>query len=122
MFIDLKQAACLMWKKIEQSYELTDEYFCNLVTVQATIQEYYKSSYVPLNDDRVAVVYLFVANLKQTSMNQLQYENTVIQEKTRENKEEKEEDWQFAKKIRISMDEIEKYLPGLDSYKTPDEK
>lgn len=59
----------MMWRKIEQSYKLTDEYFCNLIPVQLTIQDYYRTIYLPLNSDHVAVVYLFIANLKNTTLN-----------------------------------------------------
>ena len=31
-FADLKQAACRFWGKLEQSFELTDEYYNNLDT------------------------------------------------------------------------------------------
>lgn len=48
-FADLKQAACKFWEKLEQSYELTDEYFNNLDTFQGTICDFYAGSYAPLN-------------------------------------------------------------------------
>ena len=62
-FADLKQAACRFWGKLEQSYELTDEYYNNLDTFQGTICHFYEGSYSPLNTENLAIVYLYKSNL-----------------------------------------------------------
>ena len=40
-----------------------------MMTYTQSVQDFYKGSYVPLNSDRIAVLYLFIANLKQISIN-----------------------------------------------------
>ena len=64
-FADLKSAACKFWDKLEQEFELTDEYFNNLDTFQGTICDFYAGSYSPLNTEGLAVVYLYKSNLYQ---------------------------------------------------------
>lgn len=80
-FADLKQAACSFWKQLEQSYELTDEYFNNLDTFQGTICHFYEGSYMPLNQDNLAIVYLYKSNLHQQEINKLQIESIIIKGK-----------------------------------------
>ena len=68
-FMELKTAACNLWGKIDQNYQITDEFFTNLSTVNCTIQQFYKGGYVPLNQEGHAIVYLFQANQRQTQLN-----------------------------------------------------
>ena len=70
-FNELKSAACRFWNKIDQTYEMTDEYFNNLMTYQGTICDFYRGAYVPLNKDRHAIVYLFESNRQQLELNPL---------------------------------------------------
>ena len=65
-FDELKMAACLFFKKIDQSFSLKDEYFNNLSAVAITIQEFYKQDYEPLNEERLAIVYLVSSSLRTT--------------------------------------------------------
>jgi hypothetical protein len=59
---------------------MSDEYFNNLAAVECTIQEFFQQGYQPLNEDQIAVVYLFTTNQKKTKVNQLQYESSIIKE------------------------------------------
>jgi hypothetical protein len=68
-FSDIKAIACKYWNLNELQYEMTDEYFCNLVTYTDNIQDFYKSQYAPLNKERSAIVYIYVANIKQIKLN-----------------------------------------------------
>lgn len=64
-FSELKTAACRFWGRLEQQYELTDEYFNNLDTFQGTVSDFYAGSYSPLNQENLAIVYLYKSNLHQ---------------------------------------------------------
>ena len=62
-FSELKTAACLFWKfQNDQTYELTDEYFNNLMTYHGTICDFFRGSYEPLNQEKHAIVYLYQSN------------------------------------------------------------
>ena len=80
-FADLKSAACKFWDKLEQEFELTDEYFNNLDTFQGTICDFYAGSYSPLNTEGLAVVYLYKSNLYQQQINQFQVQSIIIKSK-----------------------------------------
>jgi hypothetical protein len=61
-FPEIKRAACEFWNKIEQRYNLTDEYYNNLQSFTGeTIMNFYKN-YSPLNTQNEAVVYLIPSN------------------------------------------------------------
>ena len=80
-FAELKQAACKFWGKLEQTYELTDEYFNNLDTFQGTICDFYGGYYSPLNQENLAIVYFYKSNLQQQAINQLQEQSIIIKGK-----------------------------------------
>lgn len=70
-FDEVKDAACMFWGRVPATHEITDEYFNNLLTFKGTVCDFYNGNYVPLNRDRHAIVYLFVADLKQLRINEL---------------------------------------------------
>lgn len=61
LFQEVKLAACEFWKKLEQKYILTDEYFNNLSSFDESIMNFFKS-YTPLNPQNEAIVYLVASN------------------------------------------------------------
>lgn len=121
-FADLKQAACKFWNKLEQSYELTDEYFNNLDTFQGTICDFYAGSYSPLNERNLAIVYLYKSNLHQQQINFLQVQSIII--KSKGNQENVEDGGNLAKnkissqstKTVVDPKLILNMLPGLKTY------
>ena len=121
-FQELKNAACKFWDKLEQEFEMTDEYFNNLDTFQGTVCDFYAGSYTPLNQDNMAIVYLYKSNLQQTEINQLQYQSIIIKGKTEGEDEEggdslKKND--ASSKNQIDVKVIVQMLPGLKTYQEP---
>ena len=80
-FPEIKRAACEFWNKIEQRYNLTDEYFNNLQSFTGeTVMNFYKN-YAPLNSHNEAVVYLIPSNQKIKELHRLQYEGIAMDDK-----------------------------------------
>ena len=72
-----------MWNINETKYELTDEYFCNLIVYNKPIQDFYKF-YAPINKEKLAFVYLYPLNYKTQKLNNLQDKSTNIIDKNKE--------------------------------------
>ena len=71
VFPEIKRAACEFWNKIEQRFNLTDEYFNNLQSFTGeTVMNFYKN-YTPLNSQNEAVVYLIPSNQKVKELHRL---------------------------------------------------
>ena len=123
-FADLKQAACRFWKKLDQSFELTDEYYNNLDTFQGTICDFYGGSYSPLNEENLAIVYLYESNQHQQEINSLQIQSIFIKGKSKEGQgdgaETKGNNDQNRNQIEPKY--IVHMLPGLKTYQEPTRK
>ena len=121
----MKQAVCRFWGKLEQSYELTDEYYNNLDTFQGTICQFYEGSYSPLNSENLAIVYLYKSNLHQQEINQLQIQSIIIKGKGKEDHGDGPEAIKNDKDInkdQIDTKFIVHMLPGLKTYQEPNKK
>ena len=125
-FADLKQAACRFWGKLEQSFELTDEYYNNLDTFQGTICHFYEGSYSPLNTENLAIVYLYKSNLHQQEINQLQIQSIIIKGKGKDQHGDGQDQIKNEKdnnsKDLIETKYIVHMLPGLKTYQEPTKK
>ena len=108
---------------MEQSYELTDEYFNNLDTFQGTICDFYAGSYSPLNNENLAIVYLYKSNLHQQEINQLQIQSIIIKGKTNQENEDQADSLNKKgdqnSKNQIDTKLIVNMLPGLKTYQEP---
>eukprot|EP00347_Sterkiella_histriomuscorum_P017713 403348280 len=121
MFNEIKKAACEFWNKIEQKYNLTDEYFNNLVSYNDTVMNFFKT-YNSLNPNVEAVVYLVKANQKARELNRLQYDSITLDEKKNKMKENQEGgNLSKFRKRTLDFQKIERVLPGLSQYREPNE-
>ena len=81
IFSEIKRAACEFWSKIDQQFILTDKYYNNLSSYTDTVMNFFKASYMPINHNGDAIIYLVSANQKVRDLHKFQLEGIALGDK-----------------------------------------